>query len=52
MYTEKINLEALTDEQIAHVSGGGFFYELGAFFAQQANISDSIYSQYGNTNRN
>ncbi|GEA11688.1 hypothetical protein [Alteromonas sp. KUL49] len=42
----------LSTEEINQVSGAGLFYDLGAFFAQVGNASDSIYNQYGNTNRN
>lgn len=31
---------------------GGFWYSVGKFFAQQANASDAIKSQYGRTNQN
>ncbi|WP_421134307.1 hypothetical protein [Alteromonas sp. A079] len=48
----KVKPTELRCEELSSVSGAGFFYELGALFAQQANISDSIRRQYGNTNKN
>lgn len=40
-------LTKLDEQELSSVSGGGFFYNLGAFFAQQANINDSIRATYG-----
>lgn len=45
-------IRVLSKEELVGVNGAGFFYELGQFFGQQANISDSIYRTYGNTNHN
>lgn len=47
----------LSLKEIESISGGhskedGFWYQVGKFFAEQANASDSIYKTYGNTNRN
>ncbi|MFC3093441.1 hypothetical protein [Alteromonas sediminis] len=42
----------LSAEEIDAVSGAGFFYELGKFFAEVSNANDAIYDQYGNTNSN
>jgi hypothetical protein len=53
----KIELIELSIKETHQVAGGsdddkGFWYSVGKFFAEQANASDSIYSQYGNTNNN
>lgn len=42
----------LNTSQVESISGAGFFYDLGAFFAEVSNASDAIYAQYGNTNKN
>jgi hypothetical protein len=46
------SIELIVVEKYEEITGGGFFYELGAFVAQQFNVSDSIYETYGNTNMN
>lgn len=42
----------LSASEALAVSGGGLFYDLGAFIAQVVNADESIYNTYGNTNRN
>ncbi len=45
-------MKALTSENLINVTGSGLFYDLGAFIAEVANVSDDIYETYGNTNKN
>lgn len=49
---QSTTLMEVSDEELLLVSGSGFFYSLGAFFASVSNASDSIYDTYGNTNTN
>jgi len=42
MNIEKTDLATLSEQEIEAISGAGFFYAVGAFIAQQANINDSI----------
>ena len=51
-HSNESQITQLSDNILNDISGAGFFYELGAFFAQQANIRDALHRQYGNTNRN
>lgn len=49
----ELNMSVISSEtELLLISGGGLFYDLGAFFADVANAGDSIYAQYGNTNMN
>lgn len=52
MENTQSNIQELKYCEIATVSGAGFWYNLGKFFAEQANANDAIYEQYGNTNHN
>lgn len=50
-------MKRLNKAEIDLICGGksedrGFWYNVGAFFAAQANANDSINETYGNTNRN
>ena len=45
-------LTLLDIKEIESVVGAGFWYNVGKFFAEQANANDAIYRQYGNTNHN
>lgn len=45
-------LTLLNTKEIESVSGAGFWYNVGKFFAEQANANDAIFRQYGNTNHN
>ena len=52
MKNKNITFTELSASELESVSGGNFFFDLGAFFGQQANINDSVRRNYGNTAMN